>query len=174
MEQPRRVKIRSGSRLEQLLKYEHLVEVNDTTDPLIPDLTREEVWFGLLCRAEDPRPFLPGLESCEILARQDNALDRRLHFGQAVIDDQVIFEAMSWIRFESRATADHAGGTLTIAIEEPAEGALFLRFTYATTLAEGGAGSEGRYAEFVKSAYRESDIDTVRVIRMIAESSRLQ
>ncbi|MBL8447807.1 MAG: DUF1857 family protein [Zoogloeaceae bacterium] len=156
------------------MKYEHLVEVNDTTNPLIPVLTREEVWFGLLCRVEDPRPFLPGLLSCEILQRRDHGVDRRLNFGQAVVDDQVVVETLSWIRFESSATAEHAGGSLTITIEEPQEGALFLRFTYATTLADGGSGGDSRYAEFVKSAYRESDIDTVRVIRMIAESSRLQ
>ena len=38
-----------------------------------------------------------------------------------------------------------------------------------------GAGSEdGPYAEFVRSAYHQSDLDTVRVIRMIAASGGLQ
>lgn len=156
------------------MKYEHLVEVNDASDPRLEDLTREELWFGLLCRAEDPRPFLPGLDRCEIVARGDTTLERVLHFGQARIRDQVSFESQAWIRFESAATAEHAGGSLTIRIEEPQDGALFLRFTYLTTLPEGASSVEGQYAEFVKSAYRESDIDTLRVIRMIAESSRLQ
>jgi hypothetical protein len=157
-----------------VVKYEHLVEVNDAANPLVEALTREELWFGLLCRAEDPRAFLPGLEGCEIVARGESSLRRVLRFGQAVIRDQVSFEAMEWVRFESEATAEHAGGSLTISIEEPQAGALFLRFRYVTTLPEGSASGEGRYAEFVKSAYRESDIDTVRVIRMIAESARLQ
>jgi hypothetical protein len=156
------------------VKYEHLVEVNDAANPLVEALTREELWFGLLCRAEDPRPFLPGLEACEIVARSDTGLSRVLRFGPAVIRDQVSFEAMEWVRFESEATAEHAGGSLTINIEEPQAGALFLRFCYRTTLPEGAGSVDGQYAEFVKSAYRESDIDTVRVIRMIAESSRLQ
>ena len=34
-------------------------------------------------------------------------------------------------------------------------------------------GEDGRYAEFVRAAYHQSDIDTVRVIRMIAESCGL-
>lgn len=153
------------------MKYEHLVEVNDVANPLVEALTREELWFGLLCRAEDPRPFLPGLEACEIVSRGETSLSRVLRFGQVEIRDQVSFEAMEWVCFESAATAEHAGGRLTIRIEEPQAGALFLRFSYVTTLPEGSA--EGQYAEFVKSAYRESDIDTVRVIRMIAESSRL-
>ena len=155
------------------MKYEHLVEVNDAANPLVEALTREELWFGLLCRAEDPRPFLPGLEACEIVARGETILSRVLHFGQAVIRDQVSFEAMEWVCFESAATAEHAGGSLTISIEEPQAAALFLRFCYLTTLPEGTGSADGPYADFVKSAYRESDIDTVRIIRMIAESSRL-
>lgn len=156
------------------MKYEHLVEVNDSANPLMEALTREELWFGLLCRAEDPRAFLPGLDRCRILARDDTSLQRVLHFGQAVIHDKVSFEAMEWIRFDSEATPEHAGGSLTISIEEPHSGALFLRFCYLTTLPEEAGAGEGQYAEFVKSAYRESDIDTVRVIRMIAESCRPQ
>ena len=47
------------------LKFEHLIEVNDLANPLLTPLTREELWFGLLCRAEDARAFLPGLEACQ-------------------------------------------------------------------------------------------------------------
>jgi hypothetical protein len=156
------------------LKFEHLVEVNDLANPLISNLSRAELWFGLYCRAEDPRPFLPGLESCAIVARGAAELVRELDFGAAVIRDRVTYCEQEWIRFESEATAEHAGGSLTISIEEPEEGALFLRFDYATTLPEGATSPEGGYAEFVKSAYHQSDLDTVRVIRMIAESGRIQ
>lgn len=154
------------------LKFEHLIEVNDLANPLQTLLTREELWFGLLCRAEDARAFLPGLEACRIVERSDTTMVRSLHFGHAVIRDRVTFEPLQWIRFESEATPEHAGGSLTISIEEPEQGALFLRFCYRTTLPEGG--EDGRYAEFVRAAYHQSDVDTVRVIRMIAESGGLQ
>lgn len=156
------------------MKFEHLVEVNDLANPLVSNLSREELWFGLYCRAEDPRPFLPGLETCDIVERSEAELVRELRFGSAVIRDRVTFSERQWIRFESEATAEHAGGSLTITIEEPEAGALFLRFCYATTLPEGATSPEGGYAEFVKSAYHQSDLDTVRVIRMIAESGRIQ
>lgn len=154
------------------LKFEHLIEVNDLANPLQTLLTREELWFGLLCRAEDARAFLPGLEACRIVERGDNSLVRDLHFGHAVIRDRVTFAPMQWVRFESEANPQHAGGSLTISIEEPEQGALFLRFRYRTTLPEGG--EDARYVEFVRSAYHQSDIDTVRVIRMIVESGGLQ
>jgi hypothetical protein len=156
------------------LKFEHVVVVNEPANPLITDLSREELWFGLLCRAENPRPFLPGLESCAIVERGENLLVRDLYFGQVVIRDRVMLVPMDEVVFESDRTDEHAGGRLTIRIEEPQPDALVLRFIYRTTLAEGTAGPDGVYAEFVKSAYHESDIDTVRVIRMIAESGRTQ
>jgi hypothetical protein len=153
--------------------FEHLVVVNDPADPLLIDLTREELWFGLLCRAEDPRPFLPGLESCTILERCDTVLVRELQFGGAVIRDRVTLRAMESVCFESECTEAHAGGSLTIGIEAPTDAELVLRFRYLTTLPEQGGG-DGGYAEYVKSAYHQSDLDTVRVIRMIAESGRVQ
>ncbi len=157
------------------MQFEHLVEINDPESPEVPDLNAEEVWFGLLCRAENPRPFLPGLESCEILSRTDERLTRRLDFGQVCVHDTVRWQAMEWIRFESAATDAHPAGTLTIRLEQPAEapGALFLRFTYRTGLDE-AEGGPLRYAEYVRSAYHASDLDTVRVIRMIAESTRTE
>lgn len=155
------------------MNFEHLVVVNDPANPLITTLTREEVWFGLLCRVEDSRPFLPGLQACRVLERSDTELLRELDFGSVVIRDRVTLQPMEWVRFESERTAEHPGGVLTIGIEEPAPETMVLRFCYATTLTDRSA-EDARYAEFVKSAYHQSDIDTLRVIRMIAESGRLQ
>ena len=154
------------------MKFEHLIEVNDLSNPLQELLTREELWFGLLCRAEDSRAFLPGLEACRIVERGADALVRDLHFGNTVIRDRVSFSTLEWICFESEANDQHAGGSLTITIEEPEPGALFLRFAYHTSLPD--QGEDARYAEFVRSAYHQSDLDTVRIIRMIAASGGLE
>lgn len=155
------------------MNFEHLVVVNDPANPLIAVLTREEVWFGLLCRVEDSRAFLPGLEACRVLERSETEFVRELDFGSVVIRDRVTLQPMEWVRFESERTAEHPGGSLTIGIEEPAPETMVLRFSYATSLAD-RASDDARYAEFVKSAYHQSDIDTLRVIRMIAESGRVQ
>lgn len=157
------------------MKFEHVVVINEPGNPLADNLSREELWFGLMCRAEDPRPFLPGLEACTIESRTDTVLERTLRFGQAQIRDRVTLTPMTSVVFESEATDSHPGGHLTISIEEPQPELLVLRFAYRTGLGEGvGQQEDAAYAEFVKSAYHESDIDTVRVIRMITESSRLQ
>ena len=155
------------------MKFDHIVVINQPGNPAIPLLTREELWFGLLCRAEDPRAFLPGLERCDIIERQEHMLVRDLHFGALVVRDRVVLEPMTSVRFEAERTEQHDGGLLTISIEEPRPDELTLRFLYETTHCEKDE-KEAAYHEFIKSAYHESDIDTVRVIRMIAESGRIQ
>jgi hypothetical protein len=154
------------------MKFEHLIQINDPGNPLIESLTRKQLWQGLMHRVEDPLPFLPGLESCTILERQATGLKRELNFGAALIHDQVTYEDNLWVRFDIPATESHAGGSLTITIEEPAEGHLFLRFAYQTTLAEAKFSEDKAYVEYVKSAYHESDVDTVRIIRTLAAGGK--
>jgi hypothetical protein len=114
--------------------FEHLVQINDPANPLLPLLSTEQLWQGLMWRAEDARPFVPGMTGCTILQRSPGALRRRLEFPGATLEDRVTWEAGRWVRFEVEAAASHAGGSLTIGIEEPEPGHLFLRFTYRTTL----------------------------------------
>lgn len=149
------------------MKFEHIVQINDPGNPLIPHINRDQLWHGLMARAEDATLFLPGLEACHILKRGDCRLERRLDFGNASIEDVVTWVRYEWMCFEVQRTDNHAGGTLTISIEEPEEGRLFLRFAYATTLGEVAGDEDAAYAEYVKSAYHESDIEMVRVIRTL-------
>lgn len=149
------------------MKFEHLVEINDPANPLLPRLSRDQLWRGLMHRVEDATPFLPGLDACVILARAGNELHRRLDFGAAAIHDHVTLAPGEWVRFDVAATGEHAGGRLTISIEEPAHEHLFLRFAYTTTLGERADDADAGYAEYVKSAYFESDLETVRVIRAL-------
>jgi hypothetical protein len=149
------------------MKFEHIVQINDPGNPLIQNLSRDQLWLGLMARAEDATLFLPGLEACRILERSHCRLQRCLDFGNAAIEDTVTWSPFEWMCFEVNRTDSHAGGRLTIAIEEPEENHLFLRFTYATTLGEVAGDEDAAYAEFVKSAYHESDIEMVRVIRTL-------
>lgn len=154
------------------MRFEHLVEINDPGNPMIPVLTRRQVWGGLMHRAEDAVPFLPGLRRCTVLGRGDGTLDRLLAFQGADIRDHVTWEEDRWMRFEVTAPAEHAGSTLTITLEEPAPGHLFLRFAYRTRLGESSGDPDASFSEYVKSAYHESDVDTVRMIRVLAADTR--
>ena len=150
------------------MNFEHLLQINDPENPLIEPLSRQQIWQGLLHRVENPLPFLPGLESCTILERQVNSLLRELDFGPASIQDRVTLAESQWVRFDIVPSETHAGGRLTITIEEPEPSFLFLRFAYETTLASNPNSEERAYIEYVKSAYHQSDIDCVRIIRTLA------
>jgi hypothetical protein len=124
-------------------------------------------------RAEQPQLFVIGLDRCAILSRDGDVMERELHYGQAVVRDRVTLTPQSSVRYDIAATAAYVGGSLTMAIEEPDAQQLFLRFTYSTTLPaaedDASASSDVRQTqEIVKSAYREADIDTVRLIRQYA------
>lgn len=63
------------------------------------------------------------------------------------------------------------GARLIIRIKEPQPGKLFLRFAYTLQTTADDAG--GDLDEHRKSAYRDADIDTVRMIHQLAASGIL-
>jgi hypothetical protein len=148
------------------LNFEHLIQINDPLNPLVESMTRDQLWEGLVLRAEQPQLFVIGLDSCTILSREGNVLERELHYGQATVRDRVTLQESQSVRYDIQQTADYVGGSLTMTIEQPDELQLFLRFEYATTLPVSTTDQDAvQTQEIVKSAYRENDIDTVRLIR---------
>lgn len=156
------------------MNFEHLIQINDPENPLVESLNRDQLWLGLLHRIENPVPFLPGLESSRILERDGSILLRELDFGPAVIQDRITLSEKISVRFEILPSEAHAGGSLTISIEEPEPDFFFLRFAYETTLASNPNSEDRAYIDYVKSAYHQSDVDCVRLIRMLAAGVSLQ
>ena len=151
-----------------LMEFGHLVQINDSRNPAIEPLTREQLWQGLVARAERPAHFLIGMDDCQILSRGENSLERELRFGKLIVRDRVVFEPPVAVRYEIEASTQVPGGSLVMQIEEPQTGQLFVRFEYRLEVYEGG--DEAYLSEFRKSAYREADIDTVWMIRQLAAS----
>lgn len=156
------------------MNFQHLIQINDPENPLVDPLSRQQLWQGLLLRVEDATPFLPGLEKCTILERTGQHLLRELDFGAAQIRDRVTLADRHWVRFDIVPSEAHAGGSLTITIEEPEAGFLFLRFAYTTTLANDPNSEDANYIGYVKSAYQQSDIDCVKLIRTWAAGAGQQ
>lgn len=153
------------------MHYEHLIQINDANDNRIERLTREQVWLGLVARAERPQYFLMGMDECQIVERTATTLRRKMRFGAAQVHDYVTYEPRVQIRFDVEPTAEVTGARLVIRIEEPEANALFLRFTYALQTVNHDTVVE--LDEYRKSAYRSADIDTVRIIRELAASGIL-
>ena len=155
------------------MKFEHLIEINDPLNPLIDALSIKQLWTGLVLRAESPKLFVPHLDECVIDERGDNGFRRRLRYGELVIEDRVLLEPMRRVRYQVAAQQDISESSLTMTIETPTDDTLYVRFQYEDGHDAATDAANAMYDEFRRSAYQESDIDTIRVLRDLAAQGRL-
>lgn len=155
------------------MKFSHLVQINDPLNPLIDPLTPEQVWRGLLMKAENPSLFVYALDDFTILSREDGRLRRELRFGQARIRDMITLLPPDTIRQDIEPGAGIPGASLVTTIETPDALQLFVRFDYETRSADGDTPLDGTVTELVRQAYIAADTDVVRTIRQLAAEGRL-
>ncbi len=155
------------------MKFEHLIEINDPLNPLIDPLTREQLWRGLVLHAESPKLFVPHLDECTISERTGEGFHRNRRFGELSIDDRVLLKPLQEVRYEVHAQGEISASSLTVTIEAPAEGRLFVRFRYDDGHDAATDAANAMYDEFKKSAYQEADIDVIRILRELAAEGRL-
>ena len=150
------------------MKFSHIIQISDPLNPLIDSLSREQLWRGLLLRAENPLLFVLALDGFEIVERGENTLVRALHFGKLTLRDRVSFEPMRQVRYDIDAAADAPAATLVMTIEEPQPGQLFVRFAYETLQGGSAAPMDEFYGSFARQAYVGDDIDTISTVRRLA------
>jgi hypothetical protein len=155
------------------MKFEHLIEINDPLNPLMDTLTREQLWRGLVLRAEDPKLFVPHLDECTIGERESGSFTRRLRYGKLVVDDRVHLTPLQEVRYDVPAQGEIAESRLSMRIEAPSEGVLWVRFLYDDGNASAGDETGKMYEEFKKSAYQEADLDTIKIVRQMASEGKL-
>jgi len=156
------------------MRFVHIIEINDPRNPLLDLLTVEQVWRGLVHRAERPADFLPQLEGCLIVMRGETNIARELDFGSFSVRDRVRLTPMSKITFESEAAPNIPAGKLTISIECRDRDQLQLRFTYDIDHDRSDdEAMEARYDAMLRSAYLQADIDSVKLIRQLAAAGSI-
>ena len=155
------------------MKFEHLIEINDPLNPLIDALTVKQLWSGLVLRAESPKLFVPQLDEAIIDERSDNSFRRRLRYGQLVIEDRVRLEPLQRVVYDVPPQNEITASTLTMTIEQPTPDTLWVRFQYDDGHDAATDAANALYDDFRRSAYKESDIDTVRIMRELALEGRL-
>lgn len=155
------------------MKFEHLIEINDPLNPLIDALSIEQLWRGLVLRAESPKLFVPHLDECTIEGKTEHGFRRRLRYGKLVIEDRVLLEPQREVRYQVAPQQDISASSLTMTIETPEPELLFVRFRYEDGHDAATDAANAMYDDFRRSAYLESDIDTIRVLRDLAATGRL-
>lgn len=157
------------------MRFEHLVQINDPLNPLLDPLTREQLWRGLVRRAEQPTQFVYGLESFAINERDEQAghttIARLLNFGSFVVTDHVRLLPLARTETAIDPGPTWPASRLTITIEEPQPAQLFLRFLYEFESAAGAV--DAQTDALRREAYKRADLDTVARIRELAERGEL-
>lgn len=155
------------------MKFHHLIEINDLQNPLAEFLTREQLWRGLVLRAEAPTLFMAHLDECTLHEKSASGLSRELRYGDLTIRDRVTFTPQQEVLYEIPAQGEIAASRMTMRIEEPQPDAFFVRFDYEEGSPETGGPMDEMYNEFRRSAYYEADLETIRTIRRLAQEGRL-
>ncbi len=155
------------------MKFEHLVEINDLENPMVEIITRAQLWRGLVLRAESPKMFISYIDQCVITDRTEVAMTREIQYGNLFVTDHVSMLVNDYVHYQVPAQNEIPASTLRMTIEEPEPDRLFVRFCYedAHTVEEDEANE--MYDDYRRSAYHEADVDTIRVIRELAEGGLL-
>ncbi len=133
-----------------------------------PGLSRDQVWEGLVLKANNALPFVPAMTECEVTQRLDElTFDRDLVFRGAPFSERITLQPPRRVVFTR--TAGPVLGTITNEIEEP-DGELSLRFSFSVVVMDIAPGSleEKQYADGMTTDYLGAVNATLAAMRRLA------
>ncbi|MER5348118.1 SRPBCC family protein [Streptomyces mirabilis] len=136
-----------------------------------PKLTRQQVWKGLVLKADNALPFVPAMTECTVTARLGiNVFDRDIVFRGASFSERITLQEPHRVVFTR--TAGPVLGTILNEIEEENH-ELALRFSFAVVVldVEPGSLEEKRYADDMTDDYLKAVDATLAAMRRIAAES---
>jgi hypothetical protein len=118
-----------------------------------PDLSVEELWSGLVRKAEDPVPFVRAITDCRVVERGADWLVREIVLRGEPVRELVTFENANAVRFVR--LSGRFLGTIENRIERGTDGALALRFSFHLEAKDLPAGSDAErdYAANMRDSY---------------------
>ena len=135
-----------------------------------PVLTRSQVWQGLVMKAEDARPFVPGMEKCEVVEHFDGGLVRDVSFKGDAVRERITFTPDIQVHFDQF----ERGSWITNVISESERG-LLLTFTFAVMFpgVQPGSTAERERGESMRGAYVAAVAATLDRVRAMSRDGRL-
>ena len=137
-----------------------------------PHLGRENVWDGLVLKANNALPFVPAMTYCEVTRRHtDTAFDRDIDFRGQRFTERITLEAPHRVTFTR--IAGPVLGTIANEIEVTDDGDLTLRFSFALVIhgVAGGSAEELAYADSMTGDYLQAVAATLNAMRRLAEAA---
>ncbi|MGH3228728.1 MAG: SRPBCC family protein [Streptosporangiaceae bacterium] len=148
----------------------HALPVNVPDEPR---LDRQNVWDGLVLKANNALPFVPAMTYCEVTQRHsDTVFDRDIDFRGQRFTERITLEAPHRVTFTR--IAGPVLGTIANEIEDGDDG-LALRFSFALVVhgVEGGSAQEQAYADSMTGDYLKAVAATLNAMRRLAEGAEV-
>jgi len=136
-----------------------------------PDLTGSDVWRGLVLKGENALPFVPIMETYDVIERGDDWLIREIRIAGNTMREKVTFHPEHTVAFE-RLDGIERGTILNEVLDE---GELQLRFTFTLSREdmEDGSAEEQAYAASMEDTYLKAVQSTVDTIRRLISEGKL-
>jgi hypothetical protein len=147
----------------------HALPVNVPDEPR---LDRQNVWDGLVLKANNALPFVPSMTFCEVTERHSDAVfDRDIDFRGERFTERITLEAPYRVTFTR--IAGPVLGTIANEIESTDDGDLTLRFSFALVIhgVVGGSAEEQAYADSMPGDYLQAVAATLNAMRRLAEAA---
>jgi acetylaranotin biosynthesis cluster protein L len=138
--------------------YTLSVSVDVNPPGATPRLTQEQVWRGLVMKAENAVLFVPRMQACTVLERWSDGLLREVVNDGHRFREKITFAPPVEVLFERVDSEDNAGW-ITNVISESDHG-LLLTFTFAVNLPGAAPGTEEERQK--GAAMKESYVGAVK------------
>lgn len=151
-----------------MIELSRSVLVNDPAEPDAPTLTRDDVWDGLVMKAENALPFVPKMEKCDVVEQRENFILRDVNFAGDDLREAVTLTPKSKVEF--KRVEGRVLGTITNEIFGDSAEDLELKFSFALEIngVEAGSKEEKDYEENMRGAYEGAVVATLGAIRQVA------
>jgi hypothetical protein len=149
----------------QMIYVSRALPVNAGDEPL---LGRDQVWEGLVLKANNALPFVPAMTECHVTHRLDElTFDRDIVFRGAPFSERITLQPPQRVVFTR--TAGPVLGTITNEIEEQ-DGELSLRFSFSVVVLDipPGSPAEKKYADDMTADYLGAVDATLAAMRRLA------
>jgi Acetylaranotin biosynthesis cluster protein L len=136
-----------------------------------PQLSTQNVWDGLVLKANNALPFVPAMTYCEVTRRHnDTVFDRDIDFRGQRFTERITLEPTH------RVTFTRIAGPVLGTIANEIQGAgddLALRFSFALVVhgVAGGSAAEQEYADSMTGDYLKAVAATLTAMRRLASES---
>jgi hypothetical protein len=145
------------------------VPVNEPGQPL---LSRQDVWNGLIMKANNALPYVPQMKKCEVVQKGTGWLLRDILLGDEPLRERVTFEPERKVVFER--VLGNEPGRIENVLGEDEDGNLTLTFSFSLTRKglEHDPEAEKRHFAPMEGMYLNAVSSTLAAVRrMVADKT---